>query len=312
MITKIEELLIEMLNIPSVSGNEMELGNFLISQLSDFKVSKQSVGKNNFNLIAKKGKPEVYIVVHMDTVPGEVSVKVTRDKIFGRGAIDNKGNIAGAIMAARELENIGLIFTVEEELDFAGAKKIKFKKGKFIVMEPTNLKIATSQRGVIGFDILAIGQAMHSSLNFKKEQSAVYLLTKLIQDLYKKNWTSFNAIITEGGEADNIVCAEAKASVTIRPKDNREYDKVMNFFSNLKIKNIKVKNNFNVRPCQSTLIKNKNSVGFFSEMAFFKNSILFGVGDIAKAHSKDEFVLRKDLNVLPEKLKGVIEEITKK
>lgn len=310
--TEIEELLIKMLNIPSVSKNEEALGDFLISQLSGFEIKKQPIGEKNFNLIAKKGNPKVYIVVHMDTVPGEVPIKITRDKIFGRGAVDNKGNIAGAIMAARELEDVGLIFTVEEELDFAGARKVKIKNGNFIVMEPTNLKVANSQRGVIGFDILAIGRAMHSSLNFKKEESAIYLMTKFIQDLYKKNWTSFNAIITSGGEADNIVCAEAKASITMRPKDDVEYDQIIKFFSNLKIKNIKIKNNFKIRPCSSNLFKSKKSVGFFSEMAFFKNSILFGVGDISQAHARDEFVLRGDLNVLPKKLIDLVKEISKK
>ncbi|HCU70557.1 MAG TPA: hypothetical protein DIC35_02240, partial [Candidatus Moranbacteria bacterium] len=191
--TEIESLLIKMLKIPSVSGQEKAMGDFLVSELTDFKVKKQIVEQDRFNVVATKGKPKTYIVVHMDTVPGTVTVKITKDKIFGRGAIDNKGNLAGAIMAARKLENIGLIFTVGEEDDFCGAKKVKIKKGNFIVMEPTGLKIATSQRGLIAAAIHTRGVQKHSSLEFKKENSAVYNLTGLLAELYRKNWTAFNA-----------------------------------------------------------------------------------------------------------------------
>lgn len=309
---EIEKLLVAMLNIPSVSGEEKNLGLFLISQLDGFRIEKQFVQKDRFNIIAKKGRPEVYIVVHMDTVPGNIPVKITPDKIFGRGAVDNKGNIAGAILAARKRDNIGLIFTVGEEIDFAGAKKIAIKNGKFIVMEPTRLKIMRAQRGVIGIDIAACGTQMHSSLNFKKEQSAVYLITELIQELYAKNWTAFNAIITSGGEADNIVCAKATGKVAIRPKDMREYQDIISFIKNFKRKNIRLLKTFAIAPCESALAKKGGTALFFSEMAFFKNSLLFGAGDISVAHTDHEYIKRKELTKLEPALLKLIAGLEKK
>lgn len=307
--TEIEKLLLEMLEIPSVSGDEKRMGDFLVSRLKDFKVEKQSVGKDRFNVIAKKGNPEIYVCVHMDTVPGDVPVKVTEDRIYGRGAIDNKGNIAGAIMAARKLENIGLIFTVGEETDFIGARNLKVGKGKFIVMEPTRMKVMSGQRGVVAFDILAEGKQMHSSLEFRNEDSATYNLVRMLSEIYEKNWSAFNAIITEGGKADNIVASRAMARAAARPGDISEFDKIMDFLENRKDDNIKFRIRDSIKPCSSNLVKNGETAPFFSELAFFENGVLFGVGDISKAHAADEYVLRKDLNRLEKELVGLIGRI---
>jgi len=304
--TDIEKLLLEMLEIPSVSGEEKDMGDFLVSKLGDFKIKKQLIGKSRFNVIAEKGIPEIYLVVHMDTVPGDVPVKVTTDRIYGRGAIDNKGNIAGAIMAARKLENIGLIFTVGEEDDFSGAKKVVIKKGKFIIMEPTKMEVMSGQRGIIAFNIIASGVQMHSSLDFSNDKSAIYNLVKTLADFYKKKWTSFNVVITSGGEKENIVSDYAMAQASVRPKSISEYNEVIVFLKKIKEKNISIKIRDSIRPCSSDLVKSGKTAPFFSEMAFFKNSILFGVGDISNAHTANEYVLRKDLNKLEEKLINLI------
>ncbi|EKE21933.1 MAG: peptidase dimerization [uncultured bacterium] len=308
---EIERLLIEMLKIPSVSGQEKMMGDFLVRELKDFKVEKQIAEKDRFNVIATKGTPQTYIVVHMDTVPGVVPIKITRDKIFGRGAIDNKGNISGAIMAARKLKNIGLIFTVGEEDNFIGAKKIKIKKGNFIVMEPTQLQVASSQRGLIALTILAQGVQKHSSLDFKKEDSAIYNLMNLLQELYKKNWTAFNAVITSGGEADNVIAGEATSKVLVRPKNKEEFEKIIAFIAKTKRKGMKIKITDKIKPCESDLFKKGILVPFFSEMAFFPNSLLFGVGNISIAHTVNEYVERKELRQLEEKLIELIREVEK-
>jgi len=312
MLTKIEKLLLEMLKIPSVSGQEKEIGNFIVSQLDGFRVKKQYVAKDRFNIIAKKGKSDLWIVVHMDTVPGAVPIKITKDKVYGRGAIDNKGNIVGAIMAGKKIDNINLLFTVGEEENFCGAKKANIKNGKFIVMEPTKLKIITGQRGIILLEVTARGIQKHSSLCREKEESAVYNLTDTLMELYRKNWTAFNAFITFGGEADNVCASMARAKISIRPKDMKEYKDVMTFLGKFKKRNASLKIEKSIEPCLSRLVKNGKIALFFSEMAFFKNSILFGVGDIKIAHSANEYVLRKDLNRLEKKLLGVIEKIDRK
>lgn len=314
--TAIEKLLLELLKIPSVSGQEEAIGRFLVSKLGDFEVIKQFVTKERFNIIAKKGKSDIYIVVHMDTVMGVVPIKMTKDKIFGRGAIDNKGNIAGAIMVAKKLENINLIFTVGEEVDFAGVKylvndkkSLINKQGKFIIMEPTEMKIMRGQRGLVLAKIITKGIQVHSSLQFKKEEDAVFNLVNILKILYRKNWTAFNAVIVEGGKAENIIAPYAEARINARPKNIQEYEKIIDLLKRLKKKNVKIKIVEIIKPYLNFLIKKGMIAPFLSEMVFFKNSFLFGVGDISVAHSANEYVLRKDLNELENNLFKLIVKI---
>jgi acetylornithine deacetylase/succinyl-diaminopimelate desuccinylase-like protein len=309
--TPIEKLLLDLIKIPSVSGQEREIGNFLVSQLNGFKIRKQYVDKERFNVIAQKGKSNIWIVAHMDTVPGNVPIKMTKDKIYGRGAVDNKASIAGAIMAGRRLKDINLLFTVDEEAEFAGAKKAKIRNRKFIVMEPTNFEIMTGQRGAIAFRIIAKGKQMHSSLEFKKESSAVYNLTNVLSKLYEKKWTAFNVIISNGGEKDSVVPGYAEAKAFVRPKTEQEYKAIIGYLKNLKDQNIRITIDGKFPPSRSSLLDNKKTVPYFSEMAFFKNSLLFGAGDIKLAHSENEYVLRNDLNNLEGKLTGLIRKLEK-
>jgi len=311
-LSKVENLLLELMNIPSVSRNEKVIGEFLVARLHGFQVKKQAVSKDRFNIIAKKGNPKTYIVVHMDTVPGDVHIRVTKDRIYGRGAMDNKGNLAGAIMAAEKLENIGLVFTVGEEDDFIGAKKIRIKKGNFIVMEGTNMRIMRGQRGLIAADIIASGKQMHSSLKFKKTESAVYNLWHALDVFYAKNWTAFNAIITEGGEADNVVVKKARAKILIRPENISEYEKILRFLEESDLKNVSIEIKDKIEPCSSNLVKSGGIVPYFSEMAFFKNSLLFGAGNIAQAHSENEYIERKELNRLEAELIRLVGHIERR
>lgn len=310
--TEIEKLLLELLNIPSVSGQEKAIGQFLVSKLKDFKVKKQFVTKERFNIIAKKGKSDIYIVVHMDTVPGVIPIKITKDKIFGRGAIDNKGNIAGAIMTARKLKNINLIFTVGEEVDFSGAKKLNIKDGKFIIMEPTKMKIMRGQRGLVMAMISAKGRQIHSSLKFEKEESAVFNLVNTLQILYEKKWTAFNTVINKGGESGNVIAPYAEAKINARPKDDEEYQEIISFLKKYKKKNVKIKIIEVYKPCFSLLIEKGEIAPFLSEMVFLNNSLLFGVGDISVAHSASEYVVRNELNKLEGKLLELVLNLNKK
>jgi acetylornithine deacetylase/succinyl-diaminopimelate desuccinylase-like protein len=148
-------------------------------------------------------------------------------------------------------------------------------------------------------------------LEFKKENSAVCNLTGLLAELYRKNWTAFNAIISEGGEADNVVAGKAFAKILMRPRNLKEFYRITAFLMKIKKEKVRVRITDKIKPCESSLIKNGILVPYFSEMAFFPNSLLFGVGDIKFAHTPNEFVNRKELNQLEEKLLQLIKNLEK-
>jgi acetylornithine deacetylase len=88
----------------------------------------QDVSPERSNIIATtQAKPSVVLSTHMDTVPPFIGSSEDDEFIYGRGACDAKGIIAAQIAAAERLrgegvEEIGLLFTVDEEVTSVGAK----------------------------------------------------------------------------------------------------------------------------------------------------------------------------------------------
>lgn len=103
-----KELLKELIKIPSVTGEEKEIADFIVSKLKMFGIDEaflQPVQENRCNVIGrfKGGKPGKTILLtgHLDVVsPGDGWTKnpfeaiEEDDRIYGRGANDMKAGIA--------------------------------------------------------------------------------------------------------------------------------------------------------------------------------------------------------------------------
>jgi len=103
--TSLEYLLQKYIQIPSVSGNEYEAGEFIKSickknglHITDFgsENSKYNFAASIFPL--SSNKPNIIFLNHLDVIPesdesanGPYSGKIIDDNVYGRGAIDNKG-----------------------------------------------------------------------------------------------------------------------------------------------------------------------------------------------------------------------------
>jgi acetylornithine deacetylase len=241
----------------------------------------------------------------MDTVPPFFPAHVTSDKIFGRGAADNKGNLAGAIFAARQMRDINILFTVGEEQNFAGAKKANIK-GKVVVMEPTNLEVRTGQCGIIAGRIIAHGDQKHSSLLGASDENALHVLVDVLGQLMHKHWHHFNVGLVKGGAAPNVVAGHAEAEFSVRPKNREEFSTILKTIRNLQGVKVQIINK--MPPFESGLAHNyaqSKPTPFFSELAFFKKAVIFGAGDIAQAHTPTEFIYRKDLKKIPSALVSI-------
>jgi LysW-gamma-L-lysine carboxypeptidase len=99
------EFLRKMLEIYSPSGKEEKLASFLITKFKDLnfdKVWRDKVG----NLYGKigDGSPKILMCGHMDTVPGQIPVKIEGERLYGRGAVDAKSSLAAMILAASDLK----------------------------------------------------------------------------------------------------------------------------------------------------------------------------------------------------------------
>jgi LysW-gamma-L-lysine carboxypeptidase len=139
------ELLETMLRIRSLSGQEGELARFLCDEMAvrGFKSWIDGVG----NVIGERGDattgPTVLLLGHMDTVPGNVPVRIEDGRLYGRGAVDAKGPLAAFISAASQVNPPGRIVVVgaveEESATSTGAKAIarEFDPDAAIIGEPS-------------------------------------------------------------------------------------------------------------------------------------------------------------------------------
>ncbi|HWC76957.1 MAG TPA: M20/M25/M40 family metallo-hydrolase, partial [Blastocatellia bacterium] len=123
------ELTKQLISIPSISGDEKRVGEFLAEYLqhAGFEVELQEAEPGRPNVYARRGEPDVVLSTHTDTVPPYVEFREDDDYLYGRGACDTKGIIAAMIKAAeglieRNVTDFGLLFVVGEEAGSQGAR----------------------------------------------------------------------------------------------------------------------------------------------------------------------------------------------
>jgi LysW-gamma-L-lysine carboxypeptidase len=104
--------------IPSTSRREGEAVEWLVARMSErgFRASVDDAG----NAVGEIGEGSTHIVLlgHIDTVPGEIAVRVEDGELVGRGAVDAKGPLAALVVAATTPVpgvRVTVIGAVEEE-----------------------------------------------------------------------------------------------------------------------------------------------------------------------------------------------------
>ncbi len=185
------ELTKKLVNIPSVTGLEDEIADFLCSYLKsrNFDLKEQVIDQRRRNILATAGSaPRVILCTHMDTVPPHFSASEDEHYIYGRGACDAKGIMAAMIWSAQEMKvegltDIGLLIVVGEETDSIGAKmanSLKIGSDFIIFGEPTENKLGIVHKGIITFKITAKGKAAHSAFP-QSGESAIEKLLDVLQ-----------------------------------------------------------------------------------------------------------------------------------
>ncbi len=147
------ELLKSLVEIPSPSGKEDRLIDFIMSRYEGFEVLE---GYGIRNLVMNP-EAELWIVTHIDTVPMKRGFEFDGVYAYGTGVCDTKGSVVAILSAVEVLEDpkFGVALLSDEEEGGRGSRLFveSFKPAKAIVMEPTSLKIANVHYGCL--EILA-------------------------------------------------------------------------------------------------------------------------------------------------------------
>ncbi len=111
------ELVRGLVAIPSVSREERAAVAWLVARMAErgFRARVDEAG----NAVGEigDGRAHLMLVGHIDTVPGEISVRIEEDELVGRGAVDAKGPLAAFVAAATGIRGVRVtvIGAVEEE-----------------------------------------------------------------------------------------------------------------------------------------------------------------------------------------------------
>jgi acetylornithine deacetylase len=230
------ELARQLIDIPSVTGDELAVGEFLASHLEQlgYRVERQEVAPDRFNVIATTGAPpRVVFSTHMDTVPPFIESREDDEFIYGRGSCDAKGVMAAQIFAAQRLRDegvneVGLLFMVDEEMGSLGAQAANkhplARECRYLVNgEPTDSRLATGTKGSVRSVITTDGRAAHSAYP-EAGESAIEKLLDILQDIRACEWpedgffgtTTCNIGVLSGGTRPNVIADKARAELQIR------------------------------------------------------------------------------------------------
>ena len=303
------------MSIPSVSGAEGRVGEFLESHLGalGYRVERQMVAPDRFNVIAFAGDAHVVMCSHIDTVPPILEIREDDDFLYGRGACDTKGIIAAMLEAGERLRtdgitNFGYLFVIAEETDSSGAKAantLQWNSKYTIVGEPTENQLARAQKGAFMANLTVQGRAAHSGYP-ERGISAIDNLLEVLHDARNADWGSdpvlgkgtFNIGVLQGGERANIIAPHATASIMIRTVASRAdiEEKMRKIAANRATMNVVSASD----PQIMHVIEGfpTTVVSFGSDIPHLENlgkRLLIGPGSILDAHSVNERISKKEL-----------------
>ena len=245
----------DLVNIPSVSGNEAALASAIFAELSKCDWLEVHRFKNSVVAKTNLGKASRVIVAgHIDTVPvadNEAAVFVSSgnglpsdgtvvpdDVVFGLGACDMKGGVAVALRAAVTIENpqfdVTYIFYECEEVDSErnGLTLIAAEHPEWlaadiaVLLEPSNANIEAGCQGTLRAKVSTVGTRAHSARSWLGDNAIhnlgdilarlnSYVPAKVLIDGLEYR-EGLNAVQVSGGIAGNVIPDSATVEVNYR------------------------------------------------------------------------------------------------
>ena len=249
------ELLTKLVSIPSVSGEEEELGVFAEATAHSWGLHvRRDESAVTVEVRGRAAGPTIALVSHLDVVPPGKGW--TRDpfipvvegtRLYGRGSGDAKASVSAMLWAARDVADGGgpaagrllVIFGYGEETKHTTMERAVAAAGDIdaaIIGEPTNLDVAVAQRGLMMVDLLAEGDQRHAGYAADEEfRNAVLVLARDLLELDGLfearshpvlGRTTATPTMLDAGVSRNVTPPVAKAILDIRSTPDWTHDEV--------------------------------------------------------------------------------------
>lgn len=233
-----KEFLKEIVKIYSPTGHEKEVSLYIASFLEDLGFKNVEVDEIwNVSADVTEGSPTVYLIGHIDTVPGRLPVKFDGKKLYGRGVVDAKASFATFVMAAYLLKEEGfkgglkVVGVVDEEGSGKGIRKFGelFPKPDYAVFgEPSGPNhITIGYKGRVQLSVRVETPTYHASApwvapNALQEALKAYEAIKRVAQSFDRSkrpgfeCVSVCATMLRAGSSVNVTPGEAELVVDIR------------------------------------------------------------------------------------------------
>lgn len=344
------EVLRKLISIQSFSGEEQPRVEYLLSYFSDKGISPHNRIGNNLIFYQKnydKAKPSLMLNSHLDTVrPASgytfdpFNPPMSDTHIHGLGSNDAGASVVSMIQTflhyyEQELPiNIILALSAEEENSGPVGMThlwdiIKDEVDFAIIGEPTQMKAAIAERGLLVIDGEAKGVSGHAARN--EGVNALYIA---IDDIHKIKSTKLDKVspimgevkitVTQinAGTQHNVVPDKCNFVVDIRPTDQYNNSEILDILqskvqSTLTARNLKNRssatphNHFIMDAIKGCEIDSYVSPTTSDWMRISCPAVKMGPGDSARSHQSDEYVLISEIGEGIEGYIKFVEQLTK-
>ena len=252
---RLVKIIIDLVSIPSVSDNELEIMEFVAGMCEgagiDFVVTAKDPRRPNVVASIGNGNgPTIAMNGHLDTVPVSDEHRwvtppltgVLSDDgrmIFGRGSADMKGSVGVMLYTLLALKDADLGGTLQAHIvsdeergaDFGTRHLLEeIEAGNLarpdyvLIGESSQLRVRNAERGIFGFKVRFIGRASHTASARVTGINAIALAAKGILaiegDIERSHPAVGKPVISvnmiEAGVANNVVPGECTITVDRR------------------------------------------------------------------------------------------------
>ncbi len=327
------DLLKSLISIPSFSSEEHKTADTIENWFKSFNIPFKRENNNiyAFNKFYDENKPTLLLNSHHDTVkPNTAYTKdpfhphVEDGKLFGLGSNDAGGPLVSLIATfthfyeAEDLNhNIIIVASAEEES--SGPKGLNSmlailpKIDVAIVGEPTLMKLAIAEKGLVVFEAAVKGTPSHAA--HPNDNNAIYNTIGVLDWFKNYKFKRVSEVLGEvkltvtqinGGDQHNVVPAQVNLVIDVRVNDkytNKEIRDILQKEAPCELKPRSLRLNSSAIDKNHPLVQSGVALGretygsptLSDQAALSCQSLKLGPGDSTRSHSANEFIYVKEI-----------------
>ena len=327
------KILRELIRIPSFSKKEENASDYLEGAMKDYGL-KTGRKMNNLWSVSHHGDhlPVILLNSHIDTVqPAEDWITdpfdpgTDKEKICGLGSNDAGASLVallGTFLYLSKMSDLpyNLVFTVSAEEEISGKNGIEQVLPEIsplslgIVGEPTGMKMAIAEKGLMVIDCLAEGRSFHAARN--GGINAIYKAMKDIEWIRNYRFSKKSSLLGEvkmqvtkiaAGQAHNVVPGSCSFVLDVRSNDRYTNEEIFqcikkHISSNIQSRSFRL--NSSSVPTKHPVVLRALELGIectgsdtLSDQALMNfPTVKTGPGNPLRSHTAGEYILVEEIN----------------